>query len=142
MKHSNDFSNSSINLDGVKSLYLKCIYEPSSNLKHEPITEINFYRIKSYQKNRQILIKPETDVIEPVAISVYPKPAVFKIEKAAAGRSKRGVYIYRGTYDVTDLLGGEHQDDTCLVILFVIIVFMHKKGENRITHFCCSSKKN
>lgn len=107
----------SLDLDGTKSLYLKCIYETKENPTPNPITEINFYRVKNYQRNNRILIKPETDIIEPVAIGTYPASASFKVEKAAAGRAKKSVVVYRGSYDLTDLLRGEQKQDSCLVRL-------------------------
>jgi len=70
----------SSDLDGTKQLYLKCYYTNDNSKKEEMITEINFYRIKNYQGNRQMLVKPEGDVIEPVPISVHPNLPSFKIE--------------------------------------------------------------
>lgn len=46
----------SIDLDGSKLFYLKCIYELANPPKQLPITEINFYRIKHYQGNKQVLV--------------------------------------------------------------------------------------
>jgi len=109
--------NISLDLDGTKSLYLKCIYETDEDPVKEPITEINFYRIKNYQKNNKVLIKPEADIIEPIAVGSYPCSAVYKIEKATAGKSKKSVVVYKGDYDLTDLLKGEQKQDSCLVYL-------------------------
>lgn len=97
---------------------MKCIYDTAENPKLKPITEINFYRIKHYQGNKQVLVKPETDVIEPVPIASYPSSAIVKIEKATAGKAKKNVIVYRGNYDLTDLLKGERQHDTCLVYFY------------------------
>ncbi len=108
----------SIDLDGNKRLYLKCIYDTSENPTCPPITEINFYRIKHYQGNKQVLVKPETDIIEPVPIASYPTSASYTIEKATAGKAKKNVVVYKGNYDLTDLLKGERQHDTCLVKFF------------------------
>lgn len=80
-----------------------------------PITEINFYRVKNYQKNNEVLIKPETDAIEPIPIGVYPRSPLFTIEKAAAGKSKKSVMVYKGKYDLTDTLKAEQKQDSCLV---------------------------
>ena len=112
----------SIDLDGTKSLYLKCIYDTAENPTSTPITEVNFYRIKHYQGNKQVLVKPEADVIEPVPIAAYPSSATFKIEKATAGKAKKNVIVYRGNYDLTVLLKGEKQHDTCLVMLLHITI--------------------
>lgn len=32
-----------------------------------------------------------------------------------AGRAKKNVMVYRGNYDLTDILKGDKQHDTCLV---------------------------
>lgn len=82
-----------------------------------PITEINFFHIKNYQGNKRILVKPETDLIEPVPIGVYPNAAVQKVGKGTAGKSKRTVTIYKGTFDLTELLKAEPKENNCLVCL-------------------------
>lgn len=107
--------NFSIDLDGTGSLYLKCIYENESKPTKEPITEINFFRIKNYQGNSRILVKPDSDAIEPVAIATYPGCASPTVERATAGKSKRSILIYKGEYDLTYLLKAEYKHENCLV---------------------------
>jgi len=80
-----------------------------------PITEINFFHIKTYQGNKTILVKPETDLIEPVPIGVYPNAVIQKISRGTAGKSKKTVTIYKGTHDLTELLKAEPKENNCLV---------------------------
>jgi hypothetical protein len=106
-------------LDGNKSLYLKCIYENAGRPKKAPITEINFFRIKNYQEDNRVLVKPDSDIIEPIPISTYPNVPSFAIERATAGKTKRNILIYKGEYDLTYLLNTERKHDSCLVSLRV-----------------------
>jgi hypothetical protein len=103
-------------LIGDKSLFLKCVY--SSNATCESITEINFYRIKNYQKKSDVLIKPEKDIIEPVPIGIYPNPAVSTMKRITPRKSKQEIIIYRGNYDMAKLFGHDFQEDTSLVAFF------------------------
>ena len=97
-------------------MFLKCIY--SSNPTCDPITEVNFYRIKNYQKKSDVLIKPEKDIIEPIPISTYPNPPVFTMKRVTPRKSKQEIIIYRGNYDMAKLFGYDFQEDTSLVSSF------------------------
>ena len=106
----------SIDLTGTKSLYLKCIYEDVYRPAINPITEIGFYQIRNYGGNRRILIKPESDIIEPIPIGIYPSSATLRVEHVTAGKAQTNIIVYRGDYDLSELLNNECMRDSCLVI--------------------------
>ena len=110
-----------VNLDltGTKTLYLKCTYETIDNPVENPITEINFYHIKNLPADKHILIKPETDIIEPIPIGTYPHQASSKIEHAVVGKYKKNVVIYKGNYDLSEILKAEVGENICLVFMTI-----------------------
>ena len=108
--------NDSLDLTGTKSIYLKCIYDTKSRPDINPITDINFFSIKNYKNDKKILVVPETDMILPIPISTYPNTAVPEITKAKTKESKK-VIIYKGEYDLAQLLNNEANAKTSLVLI-------------------------
>ena len=70
----------SVDLDGSKQLYLKCIYESCETPKLAAISEINFYRIKHYQGNKQMLVSlsvtPHRLSLRPISSSRCPSASI------------------------------------------------------------------